>query len=72
MSKKKKKPPPPPPPPQDAKEEDLERYFEHFGRVSSVNIMQDKATGRHRGFAFVDFNDYDPVDKILRELCVCR
>ncbi|CAL4147112.1 unnamed protein product [Meganyctiphanes norvegica] len=51
--------------PQDVKEDDLESYFGHFGKVTCVNIMYDKNTGRHRGFAFVDFNDYDPVDKIL-------
>lgn len=47
------------------KEDDLESYFAHFGRVTCVNIMYDKNSGRHRGFAFVDFNDYDPVDKVL-------
>ncbi|XP_066982587.1 uncharacterized protein [Macrobrachium rosenbergii] len=51
--------------PQDVKEDDLESYFKHFGRVTCVNIMYDKTSGRHRGFAFVDFNDYDPVDKVL-------
>ncbi|KAG0728274.1 Heterogeneous nuclear ribonucleoprotein 87F [Chionoecetes opilio] len=51
--------------PQDVKEEDLETYFANFGRVTCVNIMYDKNSGRHRGFAFVDFNDYDPVDKVL-------
>nr|XP_027231790.1 uncharacterized protein LOC113823362 [Penaeus vannamei] len=51
--------------PQDVKEDDLESYFAHFGRVTCVNIMYDKNSGRHRGFAFVDFNDYDPVDKVL-------
>lgn len=50
---------------QDVKEDDLESYFAHFGRVTCVNIMYDKTSGRHRGFAFVDFNDYDPVDKVL-------
>ncbi|XP_069960273.1 uncharacterized protein [Cherax quadricarinatus] len=51
--------------PQDVKEDDLETYFAHFGRVTCINIMYDKNSGRHRGFAFVDFNDYDPVDKVL-------
>ncbi|XP_071531526.1 uncharacterized protein [Panulirus ornatus] len=51
--------------PQDVKEDDLESYFAHFGGVTCVNIMYDKNSGRHRGFAFVDFNDYDPVDKVL-------
>ncbi|KAK8378184.1 hypothetical protein O3P69_018865 [Scylla paramamosain] len=51
--------------PQDVKEEDLENYFANFGRVTCINIMYDKNSGRHRGFAFVDFNDYDPVDKVL-------
>ena len=43
----------------------MESYFANFGRVTCVNIMYDKSSGRHRGFAFVDFNDYDPVDKVL-------
>ncbi|KAL7642160.1 UNVERIFIED_CONTAM: hypothetical protein RMT77_006720 [Armadillidium vulgare] len=51
--------------PQDVKEDDLENYFALFGSVTCVNIMYDKSSGRHRGFAFVDFNDYDPVDKVL-------
>ncbi|XP_076048623.1 uncharacterized protein LOC143029683 isoform X2 [Oratosquilla oratoria] len=51
--------------PQDVKEDDLETYFTHFGRVTCINIMYDKTSGRHRGFAFIDFNDYDPVDKVL-------
>ncbi|KAK4307261.1 hypothetical protein Pmani_020974 [Petrolisthes manimaculis] len=59
--------PPPigPIPSGDVKEDDLESYFKAFGRVTCVNIMYDKQSGRHRGFAFVDFNDYDPVDKVL-------
>lgn len=52
------------------KEDDLESYFKAFGRVTCVNIMYDKQSGRHRGFAFVDFNDYDPVDKVLCKFLV--
>ncbi|KAF2361727.1 RNA recognition motif domain [Trinorchestia longiramus] len=51
--------------PQDAKEVDLQQYFENFGRTTGVSIMYDKTSGRHRGFAFIDFNDYDAVDKVL-------
>lgn len=37
-------------------------YFSQFGNVEKVEIMQDKATGKPRGFGFVTFDDYDPVD----------
>lgn len=36
-------------------ESDLQDYFSEAGVVTSCNIMLDKATGRSRGFAFVEF-----------------
>jgi len=48
-------------------EEQLRDYFTEFGNVTDVDIIADKATGKKRGFAFVSFDDYDPVDK-----CVCE
>ena len=36
-----------------------------FGPVATVTRMTDKETGKKRGFAFVEFNDYDPVDKAI-------
>jgi uncharacterized membrane protein YgcG len=38
----------------DAVEGDVRSLFEAFGQVSSVSIIEDKFTGRPRGFAFVE------------------
>jgi cold-inducible RNA-binding protein len=38
----------------DAGESDVRQLFEAFGQVSSVSIIEDKFTGRPRGFAFVE------------------
>jgi RNA recognition motif-containing protein len=35
-------------------EEDLREAFEAFGEVVSIKIIQDKFTGRSRGFGFVE------------------
>jgi cold-inducible RNA-binding protein len=38
----------------DAGEADVRALFEAHGQVSSVSIIEDKFTGRPRGFAFVE------------------
>ncbi|XP_022113489.1 heterogeneous nuclear ribonucleoprotein 87F [Pieris rapae] len=48
----------------DHDEEQLKEYFSNFGEVKNVSIVTDKTTGKKRGFGFVEFEDYDPVDKI--------
>ena len=50
---------------QDTEESHLRDYFSKFGNVESVAIITEKETGRRRGFGFVVFDDYDPVDKIV-------
>ena len=46
-------------------DENLKEYFGAFGTVVQVEQMTDKTTGRKRGFGFVEFEDYDAVDKIM-------
>eukprot|EP00095_Tigriopus_kingsejongensis_P007716 maker-scaffold142_size315517-snap-gene-2.24 protein:Tk07716 transcript:maker-scaffold142_size315517-snap-gene-2.24-mRNA-1 annotation:"heterogeneous nuclear ribonucleoprotein a2 b1 homolog" len=44
---------------------DIKDYFGDFGSVTHVEQMIEKSTGKKRGFGFVEFDDYDAVDKIL-------
>uniref|UniRef100_A0A1A9W6F4 RRM domain-containing protein n=1 Tax=Glossina brevipalpis TaxID=37001 RepID=A0A1A9W6F4_9MUSC len=46
-------------------EPSLKEHFQQFGNVISVKVLTDKTTGRKRGFAFVEFDDYDAVDKAV-------
>ncbi|KAK2162552.1 hypothetical protein LSH36_96g01017 [Paralvinella palmiformis] len=49
----------------DTEDQHLRDYFSVFGNVESVDMLVFKDTGRKRGFAFVYFDDYDPVDKLV-------
>ncbi|OAF64189.1 hypothetical protein A3Q56_08106, partial [Intoshia linei] len=44
-------------------QQSLEDYFNPYGNVKSIDIIKDKA-GALRGFAFVEYDDSDPVDKL--------
>ncbi len=46
-------------------DDDLKMYFGGFGVVAEAIVMKEKETGKSRGFGFVTFDDYDPVDKII-------
>ncbi|KAL7634791.1 UNVERIFIED_CONTAM: hypothetical protein RMT77_015168 [Armadillidium vulgare] len=47
----------------DVDEEDLFEEFSQFGTVVAVSIPTEKDSKKKRGFAFVEFEDYDAVDK---------
>ncbi|XP_035227781.1 heterogeneous nuclear ribonucleoproteins A2/B1-like [Stegodyphus dumicola] len=49
----------------EIQESDIREYFSNFGKIRKVDIMMDRNTNTKRGFAFVEFDDYDPVDKAV-------
>jgi len=48
-----------------ATENDLQDHFAQAGAVLAVNIMQDRATGRSRGFAFVEMSSPDEASRAI-------
>ena len=54
--------------PYTAGEEDLQTLFASAGTVETVNIMRDMATGRARGFAFVEMNSADDAQRAIDQL----
>ncbi len=50
-----------------ATEEDLRRAFGGIGPIVSVRIVQDRETGKPRGFAFVNFETPECVDAAIQE-----
>jgi cold-inducible RNA-binding protein len=53
--------------PFSATENDLQDHFAAAGTVIAVNIMQDRATGRSRGFAFVEMGSQAEADKAVAD-----
>jgi len=49
---------------EDISDSDLSDYFAKFGKVTNVEQMKWNDTGKKRGFGFIEFDDYDAVDKI--------
>ncbi|CAJ0942346.1 unnamed protein product [Ranitomeya imitator] len=50
---------------EDTEEYHLRDYFETYGKIESIEVMEDRQNGKKRGFAFVTFDDHDTVDKIV-------
>ena len=48
-----------------ATENDLQDHFAQAGVVVSVNIMQDRMTGRSRGFGFVEMENDEDAQKAI-------
>jgi RNA recognition motif-containing protein len=44
----------------------LRQAFERFGNVDEARVIQDRDTGRSRGFGFVTFSDADGAQKAIQ------
>lgn len=47
---------------------ELRQAFEEFGAVSSASVVQDKFTGRSRGFGFVEMSDSDSANRAIESM----
>lgn len=54
--------------PYETGETELQELFSRAGNVESVKVMRDMATGRARGFAFVEMTTDDEAQKAIADL----
>jgi RNA recognition motif-containing protein len=52
----------------NVQDEDLREFFTPYGEVSSAKIINDRETGRSRGFGFVEMSDDAASKKAIAEL----
>jgi RNA recognition motif-containing protein len=53
--------------PYSATEDQLTELFSRSGKVDSVRVMRDMATGRARGFAFVEMGSDEDAQKAISQ-----
>ncbi|XP_035208068.1 RNA-binding protein squid-like isoform X1 [Stegodyphus dumicola] len=51
----------------DMTEADIRNYFEHFGKVETVELPFDKVKNQRRQFCFVTFEDEMTVDQVCKQ-----
>jgi RNA recognition motif-containing protein len=52
----------------NVQDEDLREFFTSYGEVTSAKIINDKFTGKSRGFGFVEMSDDAASKKAIAEL----
>jgi RNA recognition motif-containing protein len=52
----------------DVRDEDLKAFFTPYGEVTSARIINDRMTGKSRGFGFVEMSDDKAAKKAMTEL----
>ena len=52
----------------NVQDEDLRNFFTPFGEVTSAKIINDRESGRSRGFGFVEMSDESASKKAIAEL----
>jgi RNA recognition motif-containing protein len=52
----------------NVQDEDLKEFFTPYGEVTSAKVINDKFTGKSRGFGFVEMSDTTAASKAIAEL----
>jgi len=52
----------------NVQDEDLREFFTPFGEVTSAKVINDRETGKSRGFGFVEMSDDAAATKAINEL----
>ena len=52
----------------DTSTQDLEKIFGEIGTVDSTNIIEDRDTGRSRGFAFIEMSTQEEGQNAISQL----
>lgn len=52
----------------EVNESDLKQIMDEFGLVSSVKIITDRASGRSKGFGFVEMNNDNEAKNAIQAL----
>ena len=54
--------------PYSVNDEELQRFFEQTGSVSSASVIQDRYSGRSKGFGFVEMPNDSEASKAIETL----
>ena len=52
----------------NVQDEDLKEFFTPYGEVTSAKIINDRESGKSRGFGFVEMSDDEAAKKAIAEL----
>lgn len=52
----------------NVQDEDLREFFTPYGEVTSAKVINDKFTGKSKGFGFVEMSDDAAAQKAIAEL----
>jgi cold-inducible RNA-binding protein len=50
------------------RDDELRNMFTQFGTVETASVVMDRATGRSRGFGFVEMSTQEEADKAIQAL----
>mmetsp|Transcript_116752 Transcript_116752/g.325325 ORF Transcript_116752/g.325325 Transcript_116752/m.325325 type:complete len:506 (-) Transcript_116752:114-1631(-) len=51
----------------EATQEDLVEYFSRYGAIIDAVVMRSRETGKSRGFGFVQYDNFDSVERVMRD-----